>query len=417
MTLSSLKEKSLAVLKWSEQYTKTDMVYLAKGGFWLGLGKIMSLIISFALSIVFAKYWSPTEYGTYKYILSWIGILGIFSLSGMDAAVQQSVARGFEGAFTKGFKTKLKWGVLSSLAACGLSGYYLLHQNYRLAIPILISAAILPIFNASGIYNSFLNGKKIFNYQIKYSSLSQFIYSLTLVVVLLATKNLFWMIAAYLISRTVLNTFFYWRTKNKFQTNNSENSETIVYGKNLTIMNIIATIAGQIDQILLFTVIGPTQLAIYSFALVGPEKIKEILKLINTLAFPKFSAKEKELLKPAIMPKFWLLMILTLVIIIVYIILAPFLYKLFFPQYMASVPYTRFLSLIIFGFPVSFLFTYFQAKIMTKYLYIIKIVQPIVQILLMIVLVKFYGVWGIMSAMIISTFFSLILHLILVKKS
>jgi O-antigen/teichoic acid export membrane protein len=415
--INFLKEKSISALKWSEQYTKTDMVYLAKGGFWLGLGKIMSLAISFALSVIFAKYWNPNDYGTYKYILSWIGLLGIFSLSGMDAAVQQSVARGFEGSFIKGFKTKLKWGVLSSLAACGLAGYYLYFQNYRLAIPILISAAILPFFNASGLYNSFLNGKKIFNYQIKYSSLSQFIYSLFLIVVLLLTKNLFWMIATYLISRTALNIFFYWKTKNKFKTNDLESPETIPYGKNLTIMNVISSIAGQIDQILLFTLVGPAQLAIYSFALVGPEKTKEMLKLLNTLAFPKFSAKEKELLKPTIMPKFWLLMILTVIVIVIYIILAPFLYQLFFPQYMASVPYTRFLSLIIFGFPVSFLFTYFQAKIMTKYLYIIKIIQPIIQIVLMIVLVEFYGVWGIMSALIISTFINLILHLILIKKA
>lgn len=415
--INFLKKKSISALKWSEQYIKTDMVYLAKGGFWLGLGKVISLGISFALSVIFARYWNPIDYGTYNYILSWIGLLGIFSLGGIDVAVSQSVAQGFEGSFAKGFKTKLKWGVLSSLAACGLASYYLLHQNYRLAIPILISAALLPFFNASGLYSSFLNGKKIFDSQIKYSSLSQFFYSLILIIVLLTTKNLFWMIAAYLISRTILNLFFDWRARKKFKTNDSENPETIPYGKHLSVMNVISAIAGQVDKVLLFTIIGPAQLAIYSFALVGPAKIKELLKLLNTLALPKFSAKEKEILKPTIMPKFWLLMILAVIIIIVYIILAPFLYKLFFPQYMASVPYTRFLSLIIFGFPISFLFTYFQAQIMTKYLYIIRIVQPIIQIILMIVLVKFYGVWGIMSAMIISTFFSLILHLILVKKS
>jgi O-antigen/teichoic acid export membrane protein len=182
-------------------------------------------------------------------------------------------------------------------------------------------------------------------------------------------------------------------------------------------MNVISAIAGQIDQILLFTIIGPAQLAIYSFAILGPEKIKEILKLLNTLALPKFSAKEKELLKPAIMPKFWLLMILSVVIIILYIIMAPFLYQLFFPKYMASVPYSRFLSLTIIGFPVSFLFTYFQAKTMTKHLYIIRTAQPIIQIILMVLLVKPYGIWGIIGAIIGTTFLSLVLHLILLKKS
>ncbi len=116
-------------LKRSQKYTGTDNVYLAKGGFWLTLGQFFSLAAAFLSAIAFANLLDPTTYGNYRYVLSLLGILAIFSLDGVGDAVTQAVARGLEGSFYTGFKTKLKWGAIGSLIAIGAAIYYWIRGN------------------------------------------------------------------------------------------------------------------------------------------------------------------------------------------------------------------------------------------------------------------------------------------------
>ena len=56
-------------LRRSEQVTKTDMFYLAGGGYWLGLSQVIQLIASFVLALVFARVLPKEIYGNYQYII------------------------------------------------------------------------------------------------------------------------------------------------------------------------------------------------------------------------------------------------------------------------------------------------------------------------------------------------------------
>jgi len=412
------KTKNLiySLLKKSERYTQTDMIYLAKGGFWLTLGQIISTAASLLLTIAFANLLEPVTYGNYKYVLSLVGVLGIFALTGIGTAITQAVARGLEGSFYTGFKTKLKWGLLGSLVAIGGAIYYWIKGNYLLPIPLLISAIFLPLMLASQIYGSFLVGKKLFNIQVKYNTFSQVVSAGTLVATLFFTKNLFWLIAIYFVSHTFLNYFFYLSTKSKFKPNKREDPQTLSYGKHLSLMGIISTIAEYLDKILLFTLVGSTQLAIYSFAILIPDQIKSLMKQnVGTLAFPKLSIKPRKEIKLNIMQKFWKLFFLTGIIAIIYITIAPFLYKIFFSQYLDSIPYSQLFALSFVAVPITLLSTIFRAQMMKKELYLIRIV-PIVRIILLLLLAPIYGIWGVIIGQISATFFYLALVLFLFRK-
>jgi len=50
-----IKSKIYQYLRWSERYTKTGMVYVAEGGFWLILGQIVSVFSTLLLPIIFAN--------------------------------------------------------------------------------------------------------------------------------------------------------------------------------------------------------------------------------------------------------------------------------------------------------------------------------------------------------------------------
>ena len=403
------------LLRKSQKYTGTDNVYLARGGFWLALGQIVATAIAFLSAVAFANLLDPTTYGNYKYILSLLGILGIFSLDGIGSAVTQAVARGLEGSFYTGFKIKLKWGLLGSLAAIGGAIYYLIRGNNLMPIPLLISAFFIPLMYASQIYGAFLNGRKLFNVQVNYGIVNQIFSAGAIITALFFTKNVFWLIAVYFVSHTILNYSFYLFTKIKFRPNKEEDVKTIGYAKHLSLMSVINYIATFLDKILLFNFIGPAQLAIYSFALLIPEQIKGLTDNLNTLAYPKLAQRPREEIKANMMKRFWKLALLAAVIVSLYIAIVPFFFKIFFPQYLSSVKYSQVYMLTLVSFPSLIMATAFGAKMMKKELYLLRIV-PLTRIVLFSILIPLFGIWGAVAAEIGGEIVSLSLILFLFRK-
>ena len=43
MGIISLKKRLVHILRWSERYTKTDMVYFASGNFWLITSRVIGV--------------------------------------------------------------------------------------------------------------------------------------------------------------------------------------------------------------------------------------------------------------------------------------------------------------------------------------------------------------------------------------
>ena len=401
--IGNLKQKTYEFLRKTQKYTGTDNVYLAKGGFWLSLGKFFALGISFLSAIAFANLLNPATYGNYKYVLSLVGMLGIFSLTGISTAISQAVARGLEGSFYAGFKTRLKWALLGSLVALGMAGYYWRQGNNLLILPLILTAIFLPLLNASHLYTSFLSGKKIFNAQAQYGILSQVISTGAIIAALFLTKNLFWLIAVYFISNTFLESFFYLLTKFKFRPNKKEDSQTIPYGKYLTLLDIVSVVGSYLDKILLFSLVGPAQLAIYSFATLPPEQLKGFAEEnINSLAFPKLAAKSPEEIKANIMKKVWRLAILAGIMVMGYFLLAPYIYKIFFPQYLNSILYSQIFTLSFIFLPTIFLSNVFEAKMMKKELYTLKLIISPLKIILYLILIPLYGIWGVIAAILLA---------------
>ena len=110
--MKGLLNKIYKILRYSEKYTKTDMVYLAKGEFWLVSGQIISSAATFLLAIAFANLLPKETYGIYKYVLSIFGLLAISTLRGVEAALSQAVAKNYDGDFLVILKTKMKYGTV-----------------------------------------------------------------------------------------------------------------------------------------------------------------------------------------------------------------------------------------------------------------------------------------------------------------
>jgi len=407
--MENLKNKTYGLLRWSEQYTKTDMVYLAKGGFWLTGGQVISSISSLLLAVAFANLLPAETFGTYKYVLSLMGILLIPSLPGINTAVNMASARNLDGTLSLAVKTKIQWGLLSSLASLLLSGYYLLNGNTELTISFLIASVFLPFIDSFGIYTPFLNGKKKFLTLTKYGSITHIISTLLLIITIYLTKDLLIIVGVYFSSWTIIRYIFFKITEKKFVVSKDIDVEAISYGKHLSLMKIINTVANYIDRLFVFHFLGAVPLAIYSFAIAMPEQIKGILGLLDTLAFPKFVIRKTKDIKVSLKKRGLILFILGVIVIGIYIILAPFIFKMFFPQYQESVFYSQLFSLSMINLALFPSTTALRAKKDVKRLYISNFITPVFQIITMLVLILWQGILGLIVARIISRLFGSIL--------
>jgi len=401
--IKKIKKLIITLLVGSQKFTGTDNIYLFKHSSYLLIGSVIGLITAFLLSVAFARLLPKEVYGQYGYILSVAGLIAIATLIGMNNAVIQGVAKGFEGVLKRGFITKLKWGLWGSIVSIGIAIYYWSFKgNAELAISFLIVAIFLPLFKGGEIYQSYLDGKKLFGRRVTYTALIQIISTALIVAALFLTKNLIVIILIYFSSYSMLRTFFLFLVIRKMRPNRTDDPETISYGKHLSYMGIIGIIAQQIDKVLLFNLVGPAQLAIYWFATAPVEYFRTPLQNIIEIALPKLSVRSKEEIKKTLPKKLLKTTLLIGIMIVFYIVAAPYIYHIFFPQYMGSVFYSRLFSLSLLIFPITMMRLSLQAQMMTKELYKINVISPLIQIVLFVALTPFFGVLGAVIARLLS---------------
>ena len=390
-------------LRLSERVTKTDMLYLAKGGYWLGLSKVIQLTASFVLALVFARILPKEVYGNYQYIISLAGLVSALMLSGMATAVIRSVARGFEGIVNRSINLYLRWSVLGAGVTLLASLYYFLNDNITLSLSLVIVSIGVPIFHASLLADSFLIARKNFKFLCR----NKIILSLTCTGALIASGLLFSdsvpiLVLTYFVSCGVTAYILMRYTLKKFPPNNKLDENDVIYGKHQSLMTVLGTVALHLDKVLVFQLIGAVEVAIYTFAIVLPSAIRQSFKPFGDLALPKLSASYQSRSFKNVLYKSTLFTLAIFVLVILYILFAELLFTIFFPAYVEAIPYSQVfaLSLIPGAFDVLSV-TALKAHRAIKKMYIFHISVPIIEIVLLVVLISFYGTWGAIFARLI----------------
>jgi len=400
--LSRIKHHTRRLLKWSERYTKTDMLYVTKSGFWVSVGQGLTTVSGLALSIAFANLLPKEAFGTYKYFRSVASIIAAFSLTGMGAMVVQSVARGYEGSLRAATKMRLKWGLLMMLIAfCG-AGYYFFQDNAQLATGLLIIGVMLPIMKGFSLYGSFLQGKQQFRAQAVFNFINSIVPAGSLIALLFFTDDPLIILFVYFIAQTITAVGLYTIVTRHFRPNTKQEEGMSSFGKHLSVMNVFSEIGGNVDKILLWHFLGPAQLAIYTFALAPVREISKPKKVLMTIAFPKLSKRRIEDLKASLPYRVIIATVALVPFVLAYILVAPYLYALIFPQYMDSVIYSQVFAAIILVTPMTIFGKVLTAHAKQKQLYIVRMTSSVFKIVLLAALVPLYGLWGAIAALMIS---------------
>lgn len=390
-----IKLKVYSFLRSSEKYTETDMIYLTRNISWMTFSQIINSFSVFLLSIAFANLVSKDVYGVYRYVLSTMGLLAIFSLTGMGNALSQNVAKGYDNSLKFAYKTKIKWGIIPAILSLIVGAYYLLNGNYSFAIIYAMAGITFPFIDAASLYNDFLYGKTAFKRSAIFGAIQQIVSTIVFILaILFYPKSTLVFILLYLALQIFFTNFWYRKVVKNVSQEKETDTGIINYAKHSSAINILSIIADKIDSIIIFQFLNPAQLAIYSFAIAPPEQIKALIKNIVPISMPKFANRQIDEIKKTLWKKMLLLFAGIVTTVIIYYLTAPLIYKIFFPQYLDSVRFSQIYAIsLVFTFATPIV-SIFQAHKKVKELYFVNNLSSIVLILAVFTGVYFYGLMG-----------------------
>ena len=379
-----------------------DLPYFIKGGFWMTSSMILSIIGGIFLSSLFARLWPKDVYGQFSFLMSALGFLSLTALPGMGQALVQSVSEGKEGSYKLATKTIAKFAVIGTVILIFGSAYFFLRQNPNLALATFLSALAFPITATASLYSSFLTGKKQFRQVAIYTTLAQF-------ASIGATAAALWMLSSLIwvaffsawssaIVNVILTIFAYKQTEN-----NLEDKSIINLGINLSFSQVFTIAADYLDRFLVPLLLGFTNNAIYSFAILIPMQLHTFFKTFLTLGQPKIAEISQRNMKRDLIKKSLQLEILIGSTVGAYIIAAPFIFRVLYPAYQESaVTLSQIYSLSLLYYPGNLLSLSFIRFRLTKEILKTNIFYAVTTVLSLIILVPLFGLMGAILAKIVS---------------
>lgn len=394
-TLKSIVQKNIDR---GAAFFRTDLHYILRGGFWLTLAKIVTGASSFISSIVFANIVPKEVYGLYRFVLSYLSILTLPTLAGIDTSLTKSVGRGYHGSIVPAFFAKVRFGLLAGCASLGFAGYYFFQGDHALALCFFISAFFLPILDPLQLYMAYWNGKRDYIRYAKYHTILKAVVTVLLIGTMFLTQNLILIVLSYLVSYTLLRLVFFLVTVKQIQPTEDFDPAIISYGKNLTLMSVLGTIAEALDKILIFHFLGAAELATYFLALVPTKQIWSFLGTFNMLALPKFSGGKIHELRSSLPIKVLKSYLVVVPVVLAYITIAPILFRVFYPQYVNAILPSQLSILVVLFFPATFLTTALTSQSQTNKLYISSTAFSSIRIALLLIIVPRFGMYGAIAA-------------------
>lgn len=402
--ITYLKTHLYRLLRRTEKYTKTDMVYVFSGNFWANLGRVVSIGTGLALTTAFANLLDPESFGVYKYVLAGATVIGAFTLNNVSGALMRAVAQGKQHVTPGVVRTMMLWSVPASFVSCGIGGYYLLQGNATLGYGFLFIAIFNIISNGYGLAKSVIIAKGDFKRSFVFGIPRTVFPIVVIITTLFFTQNIIWILAAYFFSNALASWVHYLWTIKRFniQGSTEDVAETIRFGKHLSALGFFVLISSQVDQLLLFKFSGGTELAIYALALAPVLETRNLLDNFLSILFPKLAAKEKEEARRSLALRLQQLTIAASVLTVAYIIFIPFLFTSLFPKYEASILISQILALSILFQPRGVIDTYIVAHGEVKKRYIAVLASQALKLVLFCSLIPFFGMWGAVWAFVLS---------------
>jgi len=386
-----------------------------KSGLFISIGKGVSFFASLLVVTILGNFVPRETAGTYHYIIAIIGIISITTLPGMNQALVRTVAQGNTGGVWYLMRKRLLFGMIGSCIAIALGIFYWLSDNTLLAISFFIVSPFIPLTDTfSNFAICFWQGKKQFTRSV-ITHMAYYIGIASLSIPILILSDNLWIILTGILTAQFLIGFILF-TRIKKYTHGPIDHSALSLGNHLTVIQGLRIFTNNIDRIIVWHLLGPIMVAVYTFASTPILKIYQMIP-IGTVALPHLSnhSLTRET-KKYILKKMYRLFLITIPGSMLLIFSAPFIFRAIFPLYPESILYFQILASGIMLTPTVLLKSALVAFKKTKSLYIIEIIIPMLKILCMILGATFFGLIGLCIGIIIAAFIDMMLSSVLFSR-
>jgi O-antigen/teichoic acid export membrane protein len=280
----------------------TSVIRYYKNASWLILEKVFRMTFGLFISLWFARYLGPSDYGLFSYVVSFTGLFTVFATLGLDSIVVRELVNNQnreKDIIGTAFVLKLCGSLLSLLAIAIVLNLSNSDYNTNLLIFIVASSTLFQSFNVIDFY---FQSKVMGKFVALANIISFFLGSLTRFVLIFFEAPLLafaWAIFfdSFLLSIALF--FFYFKHKRiSFLTFFNFNiKDSIFLLKNswpLILSGALISLYMKIDQVMLKKMLGNESVGQYSAAVRLSELWYFLPLIISTTFFPAIINAKKQ---------------------------------------------------------------------------------------------------------------------------
>lgn len=378
----------------AQRHLRTDIRYFASGMSWLLASETVSHLTSIATTLALANLISPDVFGKYQYVQAVASLLVLASLPGIQVALARAVADGRDGALRVATTTRFRWALLGSAAGVSYGLGEVFRGEPSVGWSVIIVAVALPVSEPASLYVSFLTGRRLFKMQAVYSAATQVVLVCATLAALWLAPSLLWLTVAMIASTVLVNGVGFITVVRRYVTNERSDVDLVSYGRSMTILQVVSVATLSLDRLLIYQMLGGEALAVFTMAMLFPRRFKGLLGLVGDLAFPKFVSRSAQAAASALPRKLMFEAAVVLAVTALYAASVPWIFRVFFPQYVDSILLAQVVSLytlIGLSYPVG---TFLQAHRRVRELYALQLGVFGFKALTFVVLTPWLGLWG-----------------------
>lgn len=399
-------------------YSFLKSKFTAHDQHWLIYAQVVGSLLSLVQLLILTRVLDPEIFGQYRYGIALTMILPLFFLSGIPNAITSVTANNHEGVLFQGIKMYLRSTriptILFILISFGLLYFDFLFLGYTL----LILGILSPLYQTVQLYSSYLNGKQDYRRIFLYGLIPDIGTILSVITAsILFPEQPIIILSVFLFANTIITLIPFFLTIRTYKIKSSAEEPTealISLSKTVSQSNIIQGIGGQIDKVISFHLISSSGLAIYSIVTLAVQQFRGFQKILYSILLPKQTLNKNH---THFYKALWLYLGGSAIFCVAYIVAAPLIFTILFPEYLAFVHLSQFASLAIIFAPLTFftlstLHGRHDKKSILQYTTITTILSTI----LLLTGSVFGGTPGIVFAFVVSNAFSGLLGLRFLKR-
>jgi teichuronic acid exporter len=276
------------------------------GVYWLTVVKIVSQVISWAITIYVMRVLSPSDYGLMAMAWVYMGFIALFNEVGLGAAIIQ------RKDLSQDDLSSICWGVfainlalclLALLSATLVADFY---EEPRVADVLRVASIGFIIRGVSLVPSSILARELAFSKQSQtdlIANVSGAMATLWLATAGFGVWSLVWGLLVQDIARTLLSFFFYpWKPNLSFSL--SKIKGLVQFGAKVAMTRVLWYLSANADVLIAGKMLGKTQLGFYSVATqLASIPVDKMVSTITQVAFPALSKVQDD---PSMLRRYFL---------------------------------------------------------------------------------------------------------------